>query len=110
MYLTKGKPAVFNFVSQQECKNVFHYSNSRRLTAHPTEKPLDFMKLIVRVSSNEGDLVLDPFMGSGTTAAAASELGRRFLGFELEEAYIKMANARMKDANRAVGSANAQAA
>ena len=96
LYVTKGKPKKFNFVSQADCKNVFHYSNTRHLTKHPTEKPLDFIKLLVRVSSNENDLVLDPFMGSGTTAAACKELGRNFLGFELEPEYIKMANERLK--------------
>ena len=95
MYLTKGKPGVFNFVSQAECKNVFHYSNTRRATKHPTEKPLDLIKLIVQVSSNEGDLVLDPFMGSGTTAVAAQDLKRVFLGFDLERDYIEMARARL---------------
>ncbi len=96
MYLTKGKPGVFNFISQTECKNVFHYSNSRRATKHPTEKPLEFIKLLVQVSSNVGDLVLDPFMGSGTTAVAARDLGRGYVGFELGRDYIKMANARLK--------------
>ena len=96
LYVTKGKPRTFNFVSQAECKNVFHYSNSRRETKHPTEKPLAFIDLIVRVSSNEGELVLDPFMGSGTTAVAAKALGRAFLGFELEREYIEMANLRLK--------------
>ena len=96
MYLTKGKPGTFNFVSQKECKNVFAFSNTRRLTKHPTEKPLALIKLLVQVSSNEGDLVVDPFMGSGTTAAACKELGRNFLGFELEPEYIKMANERLQ--------------
>ena len=96
LYVTKGKPRTFNFVSQAECKNVFHYANSRRETKHPTEKPLSFINLIVRVSSNEGDLVLDPFIGSGTTAVAAKALGRAFLGFELEREYIEMANQRLK--------------
>ncbi len=96
MYLTKGKPKTFNFVSQAECKNVFPVANSRHVTKHPTEKPLDFIKLLVQVSSNEDDLVVDPFMGSGTTAAACKELGRDFLGFELEPEYIKMANERLK--------------
>ena len=100
MYLTKGKPKTFNFVSQTECKNVFHYANTHRQTRHPTEKPLDLIKLIVLVSSNEDDLVVDPFMGSGTTAAACKELGRNFLGFELEPEYIKMANERLKGGSK----------
>ncbi len=100
MYLTVGKPKTFNFVSQAECKNVFAYANSHRQTKHPTEKPLDLIKLIVRVSSNENDLVVDPFMGSGTTAVACKALGRTFLGFELEPEYIKMANERLKGGGR----------
>lgn len=96
MYLTKGKPSVFNFVSQAECKNVFHFANTHRQTKHPTEKPLDFIKLLIRVSSNDGDLVLDPFMGSGTTAVAAKTLGRCYLGFDLSAEYVKMARDRLR--------------
>lgn len=96
MYLTKGKASTFNFISQQVCKNVFPYSNSRRCTKHPTEKPLAFIKQLVEVSSNKGDLVVDPFMGSGTTAVACQELGRRFMGFEINPEYIRMAEDRLK--------------
>lgn len=96
MYLTKDKPAMFNFVSQAECKNVFHYANSHRHTRHPTEKPLKLMELLIRVSSNRGDLVVDPFMGSGTTCVAAKALGRSFLGFDLEAEYVQMARDRLK--------------
>ena len=96
MYLTKGKPRTFNFLSQQVCKNVFHYSNTQRETDHPTEKPLSVIRLLVEVSSQASDRVLDPFMGSGTTAVACLELGREFLGFELEKEYIDMARKRLK--------------
>ncbi len=95
-YVTKGKPAVFNFLSQQVCKNVFSYANTHRKTEHPTEKPLELIRLMVQVGSHEGDLVVDPFMGSGTTAVACKELGRNFLGFELEPEYIEMAENRLK--------------
>jgi len=95
-YVTKGKPTGFNFVSQAECKNVYQYANAQLTTAHPTEKPLPFIKLIVEANSKEGDLVLDPFMGSGTTAVAAKQLVRQFIGFELRPDYIAMANQRLK--------------
>ena len=63
---------------------------------HPTQKPLRvFMPLIV-ASSNEGDLVLDPFMGSGTTLRAAKDLGRRAIGIEIEEKYCEIAAGRLK--------------
>ena len=95
MYLTKGKPAAFNFLSQQECVNTFAYANSRKQTKHPTEKPLAFIKRLVDVSSRPGDVVLDPFMGSGTTAVAARELGRKFVGFDTSEEYVAMARNRL---------------
>jgi site-specific DNA-methyltransferase (adenine-specific) len=95
MYVTKGKPKVFNFLSQAECKNVFHYSNTKRYTRHPTEKPLDLIELMIKASSNECELVLDPFMGSGTTAVAAKALGRRYLGFETDLEYVRMARERL---------------
>ena len=95
-YVTKGKPKTFNFISQAECKNVFSYANACLKTKHPTEKPLPFIELLVSVSSNPGDLIVDPFMGSGTTAVAAKLLGRTFLGFELEEEYIEMARERLR--------------
>jgi len=96
MYLTKGKPRVFNFLSQKELVNAFSYPIRHRSTDHPTEKPLALFERIVRVSSNEGDLVVDPFMGSGTTAVAAKRHGRRFLGFELNPEYVAMATNRLR--------------
>jgi site-specific DNA-methyltransferase (adenine-specific) len=56
---------------------------------HPTEKPLDLIKRLI--ACNEGDTVLDPFCGSGTTCVAAQQLGRHFLGFEIDEKYYRIA-------------------
>jgi len=57
---------------------------------HPTIKPLNIIKNFILNSSNEGDLIFDAFMGSGTVAVAAKELKRNFLGFELDKDYYKM--------------------
>lgn len=96
MYMVKGpRPATFNFVSQRECTNTYPHASRVRHTDHPTEKPLEMIRRIVRVSSHPGDLVLDPFMGSGTTAAACVETGRRFVGFETSGEYVRMAEARI---------------
>ena len=65
-------------------------------TAHPTEKPLSAIELLVKVSSRPGDLVLDPFMGSGTTAAACKKFGRDSLGFEPNAKYVSMAKQRLR--------------
>jgi DNA modification methylase len=59
-------------------------------TAHPTQKPLSILKKLISVSSNKDDIVLDCFMGIGSTAVACKELGRNFLGCELDEKYWKI--------------------
>lgn len=65
---------------------------------HPTQKPLELLERIISASSNPGDLVLDPFMGSGTTGIASIRLKRRFVGIELESSYIEMSIKRIKQA------------
>ena len=54
---------------------------------HPTVYPLEMIERIIKMSSNEGDIILDPFLGSGTTAVAALRLGRKAIGFELDSSY-----------------------
>ena len=63
----------------------------KKLYNHPTIKPLNMIKGIIENSSKEGDLVLDLFIGSGTTAVAANELNRKFIGFEIDPQYHKIA-------------------
>ncbi|MDY0059985.1 MAG: DNA methyltransferase [Myxococcota bacterium] len=65
---------------------------------HPTQKPLRLLERIVRATSCPGDLVLDPFCGSGTTGVAALENGRRFLGIERESRYVELARRRLEEA------------
>ncbi|MFB0553993.1 MAG: site-specific DNA-methyltransferase [Phycisphaerae bacterium] len=62
---------------------------------HPCQMPENLLTRIVAVSSNPGDCVLDPFSGSGTTAAAAVQLGRNYLGVEISEKYVENANERL---------------
>lgn len=57
---------------------------------HPTQKPLGLLRRIIEASTNEGDLILDPFNGSGTTGIAANELGRKYIGIEQEEEYLTL--------------------
>ena len=64
-------------------------------TAHPFQKPEKLVERVILTSSNPGDLVLDPFMGSGTTAAAAQRHGRRFLGFEIDPDWVRVALKRL---------------
>lgn len=73
--------------------SVFAHNVARGL--HPTEKPLPLATELVRLMSDDGDLVLDPFMGSGTTLRAAKDVGRRAIGIEIEERYCEIAARRL---------------
>ena len=65
---------------------------------HPTQKPLSLMLWVIENYTKPGDLVLDPFMGSGTTGAACIQLGRRFIGIERKAEYFQVAESRLKSA------------
>ena len=67
---------------------------------HPTQKPLRLLRRALLASSGEGDLVLDPFCGSGTTGVAAKELGRFFVGAEMEAEFCELARRRIWAAER----------
>jgi adenine-specific DNA-methyltransferase len=69
---------------------------SKERTAHPAQFPLALVERIIRASSNPGDLVLDPFMGSGSVAEAAVRLGRQVIGFEIEPKYLEIASRRLE--------------
>ncbi|MDX2230153.1 MAG: site-specific DNA-methyltransferase [Leptolyngbyaceae cyanobacterium bins.349] len=69
-------------------------------TPHPTQKPEELIRKFVLASSNPGDLVLDPFSGSGTTLVVAEQLGRRWLGCELNSTYNEWAIQRLKTVER----------
>ena len=62
---------------------------------HPAQKPLDLIKSLILKSSKENDLILDPFIGSGTTAVACKELGRDYVGIENAKEYVKVATKRL---------------
>lgn len=71
--------------------------NSKEKTAHPTQKPLKLIERIIEMSTNEGDLVLDACMGSGTTAVACMNTNRHFVGFEVDKNYYDIAIGRLTD-------------
>jgi hypothetical protein len=66
---------------------------------HPTQKPEKLLELIIKASSNEGDLVLDPFFGTGTTGYVAQKLNRNWIGIEQNTEYLKIANKRIQSLN-----------
>ncbi|WP_242822133.1 site-specific DNA-methyltransferase [Leuconostoc sp. C2] len=70
----------------------------KMLGSHPTQKPIKLMEELLLQHSNENDIVLDPFMGSGSTGVACQNLNREFMGIELDETYFKIAENRIREA------------
>ncbi len=88
--------------SGKQMQNVWRFPSVPRLEkalgGHPTQKPVALMKRIIECSTNPGDLVFDPFMGSGTTGVACVLLGRRFVGAEIDPKYVDIAIRRIRAA------------
>lgn len=98
LLLRKGPARSINNMGTS---NLFSIKNPVGNKVHPTEKPVELMEIFVSNSSNEGDLVLDMFMGSGSTGVACVNTGRRFIGMEINEEYFNIASSRI-DAARAL--------
>ena len=96
--LSKDKDNYNFYDKSLKCSNVIKGINQDipNSEEHPTQKPVELMMRLIKTHSKEGDLVLDPFMGSGTTAVACRILGRNFIGFEIDKKYHAMAEARLK--------------
>ncbi|MRJ02225.1 MAG: site-specific DNA-methyltransferase [Epsilonproteobacteria bacterium] len=96
---------TWNFTKQSEMHNFFESPicmGKERVKdpKHPTQKPVKLLKHLIKIASNGGDLVLDPFMGVGSTGVAALELGRRFIGMEIDPAYFEAARKRLEQTER----------
>ena len=76
--------------------------NSKEKTNHPTQKPVSLMERIVSISTNEGDVVLDGCMGSGSTGVACLNLGRDFIGFEIDKGFYDIAKRRISEVQNEV--------
>lgn len=83
----KREGSVFQFAKVNPNKMV-----------HPTEKPVDLIEKIISKFTDENAIILDPFAGSGSTGVAAVNMGRRFIGFELDDKYFEIAKQRINDA------------
>lgn len=94
----KGNPKI-----KKQNKDIFVDTPGRMVEPlegfinHPTPKPTKFIKELLEMFSNKNDLVLDPFIGSGSTALACKDLERNFIGFEIEKEYYDLANKRLKN-------------
>ena len=96
-YKEEKCPFTFNFINQKEMKNVFEFPilQGQEREEHPTQKPIKLIRKLVKIHSNPNDIVLDCFLGSGTTTVACKQLGRNFIGFEINSEYVKIANKRL---------------
>lgn len=112
----------------EDSKHVFHYAEMKRLSGgkqmqnvwrfssvprqekslggHPTQKPVALLRRMIECCTNPGDLVLDPFMGSGSTGVACIETGRRFVGIEIDPGYCTVAARRAEAALQATRQGN----
>jgi site-specific DNA-methyltransferase (adenine-specific) len=100
---TKGKSKIKNFLTQKQMYNYMLTPNKSAYgkTSHPTEKPEALISRFIKATTAEHDIVVDAFIGSGTTAVCAKKLRRRWIGFENNREYYEMALERV--ANTTVG-------
>jgi site-specific DNA-methyltransferase (cytosine-N4-specific) len=80
---------VITMSNTQASSNYLNYCRTKGITLHPARMPIGLAEFFIKFLTKPGDLVLDPFAGSNTTGAAAETLKRKWIGFELEKAYIK---------------------
>lgn len=93
----KGMP---DFVRLPLTQGAERLRNGDGRALHPAQKPERLLEILVSASSNPGDLVLDPFLGTGTTAVAALRLGRDWIGIESDPIYVEAAKSRIRAARR----------
>lgn len=116
-YFTHASETILWAAKNERSKHVFNYrlmkslnsgkqmksvwrmtapkADEKKLGKHPTQKPVELIARIILASSREGDLVFDPFAGSSTTGVAAIETRRRFVGCELEDAFVQLSKDRL---------------
>jgi len=95
-YIIFGRKGAAKPINDCGSKTVLCFDNVRG-KSHPTEKPVDLLEHLIANSTEPGDLVLDPFMGTGSTGVAAKNTGRDFIGCELDQTYFSKAKERLND-------------
>lgn len=104
-FLSNAKEYMFSFVKKSKPtfnskynKGIFEYTivHGKVRTDHPTQKPVELIMDLIKIYTNENETVLDSTMGSGTTAIACMNTNRNFIGMEIDESYLAMAQNRVK--------------
>ena len=88
----------YTFNLQEGFTDVWRINFYQQKVEHASPKPIPLMSRIIKTATNEGDIVLDPFMGSGTTGVACVQLNRNFIGYEISPDYFKIAEKRIGEA------------
>lgn len=88
---------TFNINSEKKESSIWNFAVAQNKTKHSAVFPYELPYRHIKSWSNEGDVILDPFMGSGTTALAAIDLNRNFIGFDISPEYVNLANERIKE-------------
>ena len=83
-------------------KSILTMSKDKSKSVHPTQKPVALLEYLIKTYTNEGDVVLDNCMGSGSTGVACVNTGRKFIGIELDKGYFDIAQKRIEEAEKAV--------
>lgn len=94
LFLRKGKAKTINNVGS---KMIHEFDNIIGNKIHPTEKPIGLMQMYIENSSSENDIVLDPFMGAGSSALACINLNRKYIGIEIDKEYYEIAKERINN-------------
>lgn len=95
LFMSKGKTKQINYCGTSNLLSVNNIKNKTH--NHPTEKPVELMEILIKNSTNEGDLVLDPFVGVGATPVACQNLKRNFIGCELDKVYYDTTMSRLNE-------------
>ena len=90
VWFTLHKEYIFNFLEQKDMKQIFKGAIGRKHSKHPTEKYDWMIEPIIKRHSNENDIILDPFAGSGAILFNANKYNRKWIGIELKEEYCEM--------------------
>jgi site-specific DNA-methyltransferase (adenine-specific) len=98
LFFRKGKGVKINNCGTSDILNVpnIKTKDENGENLHDTEKPVELMKILIENSSKENEIVLDPFVGIGSTAIACINTNRNYIGFELDEAYFEVAQKRIE--------------
>ena len=90
LFLHKGR----RLINGTRVPNIMKFARTGN-KLHPTQKPVDLMEYLIKKFSDENNIIIDPFMGSGTTGVACKNLNRNFIGIELDKNYFKIAQERI---------------